>query len=132
MTVITVQRRALPALLRPLAQQQQQQQQVRRQFHASPRRHQSGAPPAAATETVLGSRWLSDLRAEAERLSSEGKGKEAAAREVLRRIEGGWLELLAGSEGFLVERDLRGLDNYPVAWGEMVRFLGNVCREGAC
>ena len=91
-----------------------------RQFHVSPRQHQADA--------VLSSRWLTDLKAEAKQRSGSGsQGQKDAATNVLQRVERDWLALLAGSEGFLTASNLRGLDNYPVAWGEMVRKTVN-CR----
>ncbi|KAL9601149.1 MAG: hypothetical protein Q9219_002748 [cf. Caloplaca sp. 3 TL-2023] len=41
------------------------------------------------------------------------------AGKILRILTRDWLELLAGSEGFLVDSRRAGLEKYQVAWGEM-------------
>lgn len=99
--------------------------QQARQLHAGSRLLQSqGGPDVGAAHGGLSPRWLSDLKLEAERLTSdEGGGSDRAtrARRVLEQLDRRWIELSAGAEGFLSGPRWTGVDRHQVAWGDMVR-----------
>ncbi|CAI6096530.1 unnamed protein product [Clonostachys chloroleuca] len=106
---------------------------LKRQINPRLSPHISGhpAPPPAAPEPLiteesvrppsLNSRWLSDLRAQAQiRISTEGQGPTVnSARRVLSHLHENWLDLLAGSEGYLVGPRWTGLANQQISWGDM-------------
>ncbi|OHE95113.1 hypothetical protein CORC01_09637 [Colletotrichum orchidophilum] len=83
----------------------------------------AAASSAPAPAPPLNPRWLSELQARIKRcagldLSEQQKGELKALREA---IDGQWLELLAGREGFLTGPGWRGLDRHTVTWGDQVR-----------
>ena len=70
-------------------------------------------------------RWLSTTKQRIGRcltfgLSSEGLEE---ASQTTQELGKDWIELLAGSEGFLTGKGRFGLDRQEVAWGEMVGSL---------
>jgi hypothetical protein len=89
-----------------------------RPFHTTVRKlldNSRSSPPE--TGGRLSPRWLSDLR---ERAHSDLSAKPAQARRVLDELDRRWLELSAGTEGFLTGPRWTGLDSHQVAWGDMV------------
>lgn len=80
---------------------------------------------AAAAAPALNPRWLSDLQARIKRCASlglEGQQKEEL-KALQETVDGQWLELLAGREGFLTGPGWRGLDRHTVTWGDQVCFF---------
>jgi hypothetical protein len=53
-------------------------------------------------------------------------GQLDKAGSVLQQLASSWIELVAGSEGYLTAPGRAGLDKQAVVWGEMV---GNFLRE---
>ena len=43
-----------------------------------------------------------------------------------------WRRYIAGAEGYLISAERRGLYRLPVAWGDMVCFLGSKRDGGVC
>ncbi|KDN60033.1 hypothetical protein CSUB01_09641 [Colletotrichum sublineola] len=56
------------------------------------------------------------------RSSARSPRSAEEADQLLRRTDAQWIQLLAGSQGFLTEPKWRGLDNHQLFWGDMVRF----------
>lgn len=83
--------------------------------------------PAAANGnsngTALNPRWLSELQARIKKCGSLGlQGQQREELKALQEaVDGQWLELLAGREGFLTGPGWRGLDRHTVTWGDQVR-----------
>ncbi|KAH7179050.1 thioesterase-like superfamily-domain-containing protein [Fusarium flagelliforme] len=69
----------------------------------------------------LPSRWFTDVRAQLTELTAEKYPKECVqeAKKLYDYSEKNWLELLAGQQGFLTEKNWRGIDNHPLLWGDM-------------
>lgn len=77
---------------------------------------------AKPSDKALNPRWLSDVKTRIGKcimfgLSTE-QTKEACS--VLQEVALDWRGLVAGSEGFLTEKDRTGLYRQAVVWGEMV------------
>ena len=77
---------------------------------------------ASATTEPLSSRWLHDLRGRIGRCIQFGLKTQEIQRagKILEQLNRDWRELVAGSEGFLTDKDHRGLYRQEVVWGEMV------------
>ncbi|OHW94812.1 4-hydroxybenzoyl-thioesterase [Colletotrichum incanum] len=69
---------------------------------------------------ALNPRWLSELQARIKRCAGLGlQGQQKEELKALREaVDGQWLELLAGREGFLTGPGWRGLDRHTVTWGD--------------
>ncbi|KAF2011736.1 hypothetical protein BU24DRAFT_355025 [Aaosphaeria arxii CBS 175.79] len=87
----------------------------------------SDKPPTAS----LSPRWLSDVKTRIGECIKFGlnptQTQEACA--ILHEVAHDWRGLVAGSEGFLTDKDSRGLYRQEVVWGEMPRltpFIGHV------
>ncbi|KAK1983297.1 thioesterase-like superfamily-domain-containing protein [Colletotrichum cereale] len=72
------------------------------------------APTASA-------RWFSELQARLQHLRSRARSPRFVeeADQLLQRTNTQWIQLLAGSQGFLTEPKWRGLDNHQLFWGDM-------------
>ncbi|KAI8209197.1 hypothetical protein K4K52_000714 [Colletotrichum sp. SAR 10_76] len=72
------------------------------------------------TGAAVNPRWLSELQARMKRVA--GLKLDSAQKEELKglreAVDGQWLELLAGREGFLTGPGWRGLDKHTVTWGD--------------
>ncbi|KAI8265601.1 hypothetical protein K4K56_005057 [Colletotrichum sp. SAR 10_98] len=72
------------------------------------------------TGAAVNPRWLSELQARIKRVA--GLKLDSAQKEELKglreAVNGQWLELLAGREGFLTGPGWRGLDKHTVTWGD--------------
>ncbi|KAJ0277602.1 hypothetical protein COL940_007708 [Colletotrichum noveboracense] len=72
------------------------------------------------TGAAVNPRWLSELQARIKRVA--GLQLDSAQKEELKglreAVDGQWLELLAGREGFLTGPGWRGLDKHTVTWGD--------------
>ncbi|WQF85451.1 Putative HotDog domain superfamily protein [Colletotrichum destructivum] len=85
--------------------------------------------PAAANGNsngaALNPRWLSELQARIKRCGSLGlQGQQKDDLKALQEaVDGQWLELLAGREGFLTGSGWRGLDRHTVTWGDQDAML---------
>ncbi|KAJ0377616.1 hypothetical protein COL26b_004086 [Colletotrichum chrysophilum] len=80
------------------------------------------------TGAAVNPRWFSELQAHIKRVA--GLQLDSAQKEELKglreAVDGQWLELLAGREGFLTGPGWRGLDKHTVTWGDqdaMVRLI---------
>ncbi|KAF6810763.1 4-hydroxybenzoyl-thioesterase [Colletotrichum plurivorum] len=91
----------------------------------APSHAQSNSPGETAP---LNPRWLSELQTRIKRCASLGlQGTQKAELEAVQKaVDGRWLELLAGREGFLTGPGWRGLDRHTVTWGDQVRHVNNV------
>ncbi|KAK6213307.1 hypothetical protein QIS74_09309 [Colletotrichum tabaci] len=93
--------------------------------------------PAAANGNSNGSalnpRWLSELQARIKKCGSLGlQGQQREELKALQEaVDGQWLELLAGREGFLTGPGWRGLDRHTVTWGDQVRYDSHL-NSGEC
>lgn len=67
----------------------------------------------------LSPRWLSDLKAKAQANVKQGQLLHESKR-VLDQLDERWVQLLAGSEGFLSGPQWAGLSKETVRWGDMV------------
>ena len=78
--------------------------------------------PAPNTSTPSNPRWFAELQAELKRLRDGQSSAECVQRaeQLSQYLETNWLELLAGREGFLTEKQWRALDSHEVLWGAMV------------
>ncbi|KXH29904.1 hypothetical protein CNYM01_12772 [Colletotrichum nymphaeae SA-01] len=102
-------------------------QTTRRSFVTTAARGLAKSTSSPASAPPLNPRWLSELQSRIKRcagldLSGQQKEELAALREA---VDGQWLELLAGREGFLTGPGWRGLDRHTVTWGDqdaMVRY----------
>ncbi|KAL0936986.1 uncharacterized protein CTRU02_209202 [Colletotrichum truncatum] len=67
-------------------------------------------------------RWLSELQARIKHCASLNlQGEQAQELKALQTaVNGQWLELLAGREGFLTGPGWRGLDKHTVTWGDQL------------
>ena len=76
----------------------------------------------SVTTESRSSRWLQDLHGRIGRCIQFGLRTEELqlAGKVLAELCRDWRELIAGSEGFLTDKDHRGLYRQEVVWGEMV------------
>lgn len=104
---------------------------VRRGFQANPPAASSrlfhtcnaALKPNGTTSEIgvsgLSPRWLSELKAKAQTNIKSGQRVEESKR-VLSQLDDRWVELLAGSEGFLSGPQWAGLSNEAVRWGDMV------------
>lgn len=82
-------------------------------------------PNGASSEVgaaSLSSRWLSELKATA-RANIKSRHQVERSKRVLDEVDARWVELLAGSEGFLSGPQWAGLSNDAVRWGDMVSRL---------
>lgn len=79
---------------------------------------------AQPSEKALSPRWLSDVKMRIGKCIMFGlttdQTKEACS--ILQEIALDWRGLVAGSEGFLTEKDRAGLYRQAVVWGEMVSW----------
>ncbi|KAF9870716.1 hypothetical protein CkaCkLH20_11818 [Colletotrichum karsti] len=77
------------------------------------RRNNNGA-------AAVNPRWLSELQARIGRCAALDLGPEQRRElEAVREtVDGAWLELVAGREGFLTGPGWRGLDRHTVTWGD--------------
>ncbi|KAF2260964.1 hypothetical protein CC78DRAFT_536000 [Lojkania enalia] len=92
--------------------------------HRIPRHARSYSTPSGSDEPATASlnpRWLADLRARIGKCISFGLKAEQTkeAGSILQEIALDWRGLVAGSEGFLTEKNRRGLYRQEVVWGEM-------------
>ncbi|KAG7046460.1 thioesterase superfamily protein [Colletotrichum scovillei] len=95
-------------------------QTTRRSFVTTAARSLANPTSSPASAPPLNPRWLSELQSRIKRcagldLSGQQKEELAALREA---VDGQWLELLAGREGFLTGPGWRGLDRHTVTWGD--------------
>ncbi|GKT71957.1 4-hydroxybenzoyl-thioesterase [Colletotrichum tofieldiae] len=101
----------------------------RRSFATSARRLAAPAPaPANGDGAALNPRWLSELQARIKRCAGLGlQGQQKEELKALQEaVDGRWLELLAGREGFLTGPGWRGLDRHTVTWGDQLTVAGHV------
>lgn len=90
-----------------------------RLFHTSNAALKLDGPTSETGAVSLSSRWLSDLTAKAQANISSGRQVEES-KCVLSQLNDRWVELLAGSEGFLSGPQWAGLSKEAVRWGDMV------------
>ncbi|KAK1461479.1 hypothetical protein CPAR01_14284 [Colletotrichum paranaense] len=93
---------------------------TRRSFVTTAAKSVAAATSSPASAPPLNPRWLSELQSRIKRcagldLSGQQKEELAALR---KAVDGQWLELLAGREGFLTGPGWRGLDRHTVTWGD--------------
>ncbi|KNG87079.1 hypothetical protein ANOM_005695, partial [Aspergillus nomiae NRRL 13137] len=71
---------------------------------------------------TIQSKMVCRVASEAKRLSDGQSSAECVQRaeQLSQYLETNWLELLAGREGFLTEKQWRALDSHEVLWGAMV------------
>ncbi|TKW51548.1 hypothetical protein CTA1_2877 [Colletotrichum tanaceti] len=83
----------------------------------------NGSGSGSGSGAALNPRWLSELQARIKKCGSLGlQGQQGEELKALREaVDGQWLELLAGREGFLTGPGWRGLDRHTVTWGDQVR-----------
>jgi hypothetical protein len=98
-------------------------QLARRQFSLSAT-HRADNSNGNGNGTALNPRWFTDLRSRIKAcLAADPQGEDG---ETLKRhlayVDSNWLHLSAGREGFLTAERWRGLNNFAVAWGDMVRL----------
>jgi hypothetical protein len=88
----------------------------------------STAPPNAEVAAALSPRWLTDLQTRLKQVSGTKlpPASEAEVERLQREIDSRWLDLLAGSDGFLTSPRWRGLNSHAVAWGDMVSLSAAV------
>ncbi|KAL2876860.1 hypothetical protein SGCOL_007884 [Colletotrichum sp. CLE4] len=101
---------------------------LQRSFVTTAVRRFADATSSPASAPPLNPRWLSELQARIKRcagldLSGQQKEELTALR---KAVDGQWLELLAGREGFLTGPGWRGLDRHTVTWGDQVSHVNNV------
>ncbi|KAK1492531.1 hypothetical protein CTAM01_09948 [Colletotrichum tamarilloi] len=99
---------------------------TRRSFVTTAAKSVAAATSSPASAPPLNPRWLSELQSRIKRcagldLSGQQKEELTALR---KAVDGQWLELLAGREGFLTGPGWRGLDRHTVTWGDQVRCNG--------
>ncbi|KAK2057126.1 hypothetical protein LY76DRAFT_594467 [Colletotrichum caudatum] len=103
-------------VLRGLQQQQQESTYAKAQLNCDNSRQATDdvAPTASA-------RWFSELQARLQHLRSIAGSPPflEEADQLMRRTDAQWIQLLAGSQGFLTEPKWRGLDNHQLFWGDM-------------
>lgn len=101
-----------------------QPRHVYRTFSSSPSVRQAGKSAEAPSSPGLNSRWLSDFQAQLKQASegSASSEKKVQVETLKQDVDSRWLDLLAGSEGFLTSPEWRGLDHHAVAWGDMVPY----------
>lgn len=63
---------------------------------------------------------MSDLKVRIKRIQDSSPDKAARANALSEDIENRWLDLLAGSEGFLTSPEWRALDGREIIWGDIV------------
>ena len=82
----------------------------------SPEGHKENKP------YTLSPKWMSEVRQRLKKLKGANLSKEAEEKraQVALVMRDRWLQLLAGKDGYLTDKEWRGLDNQDVAWGEMV------------
>lgn len=95
-------------------------QTPRRSFVTTAAKSLAAATSCPASAPPLNPRWLSELQSRIKRcagldLSGQQKEELTALR---KAVDGQWLELLAGREGFLTGPGWRGLDRHTVTWGD--------------
>ncbi|KAK1519699.1 uncharacterized protein CCOS01_11350 [Colletotrichum costaricense] len=101
-------------------------QTTRRSFVTTAAKSVAAATSSPASAPPLNPRWLSELQSRIKRcagldLSEQQKEELTALR---KAVDGQWLELLAGREGYLTGPGWRGLDRHTVTWGDQVRCNG--------
>ncbi|EWG45880.1 hypothetical protein FVEG_15876 [Fusarium verticillioides 7600] len=67
------------------------------------------------------SRWFADLQAQLKKFTSDSY-PSSCVQEAERQLvsnDQNWLQLLAGQQGFLIDKKWRGLDNHQLLWGDM-------------
>ncbi|GKT48694.1 uncharacterized protein ColSpa_08875 [Colletotrichum spaethianum] len=86
------------------------------------------APPSGPANgngngAALNPRWLSELQARIKRCAGLGlQGQQKEELKALQEaVDGQWLELLAGREGFLTGHGWRGLNRHTVTWGDQAQ-----------
>ena len=96
-----------------------------RRFSSINRYSQSAASNtngAAETPTEpLPSRWLPDLKSRIKKIQDASPSKAGRADALSQDLDSRWLDLIAGSEGFLTQPEWRGLDRREIIWGDIVR-----------
>ncbi len=96
-----------------------------RAFLSISRCSQSAATNTASTVDApiepLPSRWLPDLRSRIKKLQESSPAQADKASAISRDLDSRWLDLIAGSEGFLTQPEWRGLDRREIIWGDIVR-----------
>lgn len=96
-----------------------------RRFSSINRCSQSAASDtngAAETPTEpLPSRWLPDLKSRIKKIQDASPSKAGRADALSQDLDSRWLDLIAGSEGFLTQPEWRGLDRREIIWGDIVR-----------
>ncbi|KAH7138241.1 thioesterase-like superfamily-domain-containing protein [Dendryphion nanum] len=80
------------------------------------------------TTASLNPRWLSDLKTRIGKCIMFGlsTGQTQEAGSILQEIALDWRGLVGGSEGFLTDKERRGLYRQEVVWGEMYGHVNNV------
>ncbi|KAH6691369.1 thioesterase-like superfamily-domain-containing protein [Plectosphaerella plurivora] len=78
-------------------------------------------PNAEVVAGALSPRWLTDLQTRLKKVSVTKLSPASGAewKRLHREIDSRWLDLLAGSDGFLTSPRWRGLNSHAVAWGDM-------------
>lgn len=73
-------------------------------------------------------RWLSDVKQRVGKCITFGLSSKQTdeAGSILQQLASDWIELVAGSEGYLTAPGRVGLDRQAVVWGEMVLLLHSV------
>lgn len=95
-----------------------------RAFSSINRCNQSVATNAGSTADApiepLPSRWLPELKSRIKKIQETSPEKADKANAVSQDIDNRWLDLIAGSEGFLTQPEWRGLDSREIIWGDIV------------
>lgn len=94
-----------------------------RTFSSISKRNQSAATndAAGAPTEALPSRWLPELKSRIKKIQDTSPSKADRANAIAQDLDNRWLDLIAGSEGFLTQPEWRGLDRREIIWGDMVR-----------
>ncbi|KAK1625112.1 thioesterase-like superfamily-domain-containing protein [Colletotrichum phormii] len=93
---------------------------LQRSFVTTAARRFADATSSPVSAPPLNPRWLSELQARIKRCAGlDLSGQQREELTALRKaVDGQWLELLAGREGFLTGPGWRGLDRHTVTWGD--------------
>ena len=89
-------------------------------FNQSPATN-AGSAAEAPTEP-LPSRWLPDVKSRIRKIQDSSPSKADRANAISQDLDNRWLDLIAGSEGFLTQPEWRGLDRREIIWGDIVRW----------
>lgn len=93
----------------------------------SPRQYSTNKSPLSNKNA----RWLSDIKARIGKCVMFGMDKEQTkeAAAICKILGEEWRDLVAGREGFLVERKRAGLLRQRVVWGEMDSMVCLFCQS---